>query len=62
MYSNGPSLIGILYFVIGVIMAATRGYLQGLGSLDSILSALLAILLWPALLVGADLHITLFGA
>lgn len=62
MYSNGPSLLGILYIIIGIIMAASRGYLQGLTSLDAILSALLAIALWPALLVGADLHIRLFGA
>lgn len=62
MNSNGPSLFGLLYLIIGIILAATNGYLSGLTSLDGILSALLAILLWPALLVGADLHVRLFGA
>lgn len=62
MYRNGPSLVGMLYLIIGIIVAAERGYLTHLGSLNSILSALLAIVLWPALLFGANLHLTLGGS
>lgn len=59
MYRNGPSLIGLLYLIIGIIVAADRGYLSHLSSLSSILSALLAIVLWPALFFGANLHVSL---
>lgn len=59
MQRSGPSFIGILYLIIGIIVAANHGYLSSLNSLSNILSALLAILLWPALLVGANLHLSL---
>ncbi len=59
MYRQGPSLIGLAYFIIGLIVAATHGYLAGLGSLSNILSAILAVALWPALLFGANLHVNL---
>lgn len=48
---------GIIYIIIGVVIASNRGYLTNLGSLGHILSALLAILLWPLLLLGVSLHI-----
>ena len=50
---------GIIYIIIGVFLASNRGYLTNLDSLSSILSALLAIVLWPLLLVGVSLHISL---
>jgi len=57
---NGGSLGGALYLIVGIILAATHGYFTALGSLSSILSALLAVVLWPALLFGANFHLT-FG-
>jgi len=48
-----------LYLILGVIVAANHCYLSGLGTVSSILSAALAIILWPALLFGADLHLSL---
>lgn len=59
MYRQGPSLIGIAYVIIGIIMAATHGYFAGFSSVSDVLSALLAIALWPALLFGANLHVNL---
>lgn len=50
-------LIVIIYIIIGIILASNRGYLIGLGAIDNIISALLAIILWPLLLVGVNLHI-----
>lgn len=50
-------LIVVIYIIIGVIMASNRGYLVGLGELDHILSAVLAIVLWPLLLLGINFHI-----
>jgi hypothetical protein len=53
---RSPILL-IIYLIIGVIVASNRGYLVALGSLDNILSAVLAVLLWPLLLLGVSLHI-----
>jgi hypothetical protein len=50
-------IIAIIYVIIGIIMASNRGYLVALGSVDHILSAILAIILWPLLLLGVNLHI-----
>lgn len=57
MYRNGPSIGGIIYIIIGILVAANRGYLSNLGSASGVLSALLAIVLWPLLLFGVNLHI-----
>ena len=37
-------------------MASNRGYLINLGAIDHIVSAVLAIVLWPLLLLGINLH------
>src|SRR6266508_6507585 len=52
-----PSLLGIVWLIIGVAIAADRDYLQKLDTVRRIASAVLAILLWPLLLLGIDLHI-----
>jgi ABC-type Na+ efflux pump permease subunit len=51
------SLIVIVYFVIGAVVAANRDYLDSLDTLREIISAVLAIVLWPLVLLGVDLHI-----
>ena len=48
----------ILYIIIGIIVASNRGYLVGLGSLANIISAILAVLLWPLLPLGINLRLT----
>ena len=50
-------ILALVYVVIGVVVAATNDYMQNLGSLKRILSLLLAIVLWPLVLLGVDLHI-----
>lgn len=55
---NRFSLSSIIYIIIGIIMASNRGYLGDLGSIPHLLSAALAIVLWPLLLLGVNLHIT----
>lgn len=51
------SIGGIIYLVIGVIMASNRGYLSDLASIPHLLSAVIAIALWPLLLLGVNLHL-----
>jgi hypothetical protein len=55
---QGYSIGGIIYFIIGVFMANSRGYFADLGSILDILSALLAIMLWPLLLFGINLQLS----
>ncbi|HEY3763988.1 MAG TPA: hypothetical protein VGL44_02420 [Gaiellales bacterium] len=51
------SLIGIIYLVIGVVVASTHHYLRHLHALRPIASAVLAVVLWPIVLLGANLHL-----
>jgi hypothetical protein len=51
-------LIGLIYVAIGIFLAASRNYLDNLESLKRVVSAILAILLWPLLLLGIDLRIS----
>jgi hypothetical protein len=53
-----PSLLGVVYLVVGIAVAASHHYLKNLDTLRLIGSAVLAIVLWPLLLLGIDLHIT----
>jgi hypothetical protein len=53
------SWAGIIYLIIGLLVANSHGYFADIGTLSGILSALLAIALWPLLLFGANLHIAL---
>jgi hypothetical protein len=47
----------IVYLVVGVFIANSHHYFVHLNSLTSVLSALLAVVLWPLVLVGIDLHV-----
>jgi hypothetical protein len=51
------SFLGLVYLVIGVAVAATHDYFERLNTIRRILSAVLAIVLWPLVLLGIDLHI-----
>ena len=51
------SLVGVAYLVAGGIVAATHHYYAHLDTAKAIGSAILAILLWPLLYLGINLHI-----
>ncbi len=53
-----PSLIGILWIVIGVVVAATNDYFDSLSTAGRILTAVAAVLFWPLIVVGFDISIT----
>ena len=53
----GVSWFVALYLIIGGIVAATHDYWSNLHHLKPVVSAVLATLLWPLLLVGVNLHI-----
>jgi spore maturation protein SpmA len=49
------NLIWLAYLVIGIVVAADRNYLEHLGNVDDVASAIFAVLLWPLLLLGIDI-------
>jgi hypothetical protein len=50
-------LIGVVYLVVGVVVAASHHYFTHVSTLKPLLSVLLAVVLWPLLLLGVNLHI-----
>jgi hypothetical protein len=47
----------IIYLIVGVILASSHHYLSHADALKPIVSALLAIALWPLVLLGINLHV-----
>jgi FtsH-binding integral membrane protein len=47
----------LVWLLVGVLVASTHHYFSHIDTLRLIISALLAILLWPLLLVGINLHV-----
>jgi hypothetical protein len=52
------SLLFVVYLVIGVIVAYSEKYLENVDRTKRLISAILAILLWPLVLVGFDVQVT----
>ena len=52
-----PSILVIVYVVVGLIVAQQHHYFSNLGTIKRIVSAVLAVLLWWLLLLGINLHI-----
>jgi hypothetical protein len=59
VYRRGPrfSLLGLIYVIVGFIVASSHHYFAHLGTIRQFASAVLAVLLWPLILLGIDLHI-----
>ena len=51
-------LLLIGYLAIGIVVAASKDYLENVDTARRLGSALLAVVLWPLLFLGIDLHIT----
>lgn len=52
------SFLLLVYLVIGVVVAYTENYLENVDRTKRLLSAILAILLWPLVLFGFDVKVT----
>jgi hypothetical protein len=55
MEGHGISLFGVVYLIIGVVVALNNGY--GVANFGQVLSFVLAIFLWPLVLLGVNLHV-----
>lgn len=52
--SRQVSLGGLLWIVIGLVVAADHDFLKDLSTLSRVLSAVLAVIVWPLVLL--DVH------
>jgi hypothetical protein len=48
----------VLYVVIGVVVAYAEDYFDNVDRTKQLLSAVLAVALWPLMLVGFDVKVT----
>jgi hypothetical protein len=51
-------LVLIVYLVVGVVIAYAEDYFDNVSRTRQLLSAVLAVLLWPLVLVGFDVKVT----
>ncbi len=51
------SLGVLVYVVIGCVIAAQRNFFDHLGTVSGIVSAILAVVLWPLVLLGIHARI-----
>ncbi len=57
MRSRGPSLLTIIYVVIGIFVAIDNKYFKNIDDVEAVISAVLAVLLWPLVLLDVNLMI-----
>ena len=53
------SLISVAYVVLGVLVASRHDYYAHLTTVSQVVSAVVATALWPLIVFGASLHLTL---
>jgi hypothetical protein len=51
------SLVTLVYLVVGVVIAHSHGYFHHLNGASAIISAILAVVLWPVVLFGGSVHL-----
>ena len=52
-----PSLTLVVFLVIGILVASRHHYFETWETWRQVASAVLAVALWPLVLLGIDLHI-----
>ena len=52
------TLLLVIYLVIGVVVAYSENYLENIDRTKRLISAILAIVLWPLVLIGFDVRVT----
>ena len=53
------SLASIAYVVFGVLVASQHDYYAHLTTVSQVVTAIVATVLWPLILLGANLHLNL---
>ena len=53
----GFSLLFVVWVAVGAVVAYTHHYWENINTFKEVVSAVLATLLWPLLLLGVSVHI-----
>jgi hypothetical protein len=53
----GPSFLGMIWLIVGVVVAAMHDYFVDVNTGKEIVSAIIAVVLWPLLLLGINLNV-----
>ncbi len=51
---RGTGIITLIYLVVGVLVAASKDYFGDVSGVFDLVNILLAIVLWPLVLLGVD--------
>ena len=54
---RAPSWLGIVWLIVGVAVAAINDYFDNLNTVGRVISAILAVALWPIVLLGFDITV-----
>lgn len=54
---RGTGIITLIYLVVGVLVAATKDYFGDVSGVFDFVNILLAIVLWPLVLLGVDFNL-----
>jgi len=54
---GGPGLLGLIYFFVGAFVAGGEGFLETARTITEIVSGVLAVVLWPLVLLGVSFHL-----
>lgn len=57
MRRRGGLSVGVVYLIVGVVVAAVEDYFDRLGTLERVGEAVVAVLIWPLLLFGVDVNL-----
>ena len=56
-WRSRPPTIGLIYLIVGVVVAAINDYFDNLDTGLRIGTAVLAVLIWPLVLFGIDVQL-----
>jgi hypothetical protein len=56
---SSVSLLPLIWIVIGIVVAATHHFFDHVATIGAILSAILAVVLWPLILLGVKIAIVI---
>ena len=59
MRRSSVSLLPVIWIVIGIVVAATHHFFDHVSTIGAILSAILAVILWPLVLLGVKIAIVI---
>jgi len=49
----------VLWIVVGAVVAATHHFFDHIGTIGAIVSAIIAVILWPLILLGVKIAIVI---